>query len=509
MLLGVCIVPIGIGEFLVHWSADWWRGYIEALDFGNWSFRTWGEIVAMWCNTILLISIWPRGSRRIGTVVQSTQSGSPSAMRTTPIVAAMLFSLLSQGLAVAQTPPSPPKKPATAQKPMEPPKPAVPSKPATAPKPAVPKKDPVSKEFAELFQEGEYHYTGGKYNEQPFRYRLFVPSGVNSHRRYPLLVWLHGAGEAGSDNRLSLLYLNQLISDPERLEKYRFFMLVVQCPRDNVLWYHKYDPTKSTADGSEDMLTVAVNILQKTMQEQPIDPDRIYWAGLSTGGNGCWELAMRHPELVAGMVPMSSSYLDLSNAAKLANIPIWAVVNEGERKNVETMVEALKAANGSAYLTVLDAKGHNSWSWALKNEEIWTWLLAQHKGAWARWTPAPMHPWKWSHVLTVPILFLLTIRATWWWRQRRFAIESQPEKAPNPTLVKKTTPSPQPKVPKNRLAQKPASVPQPVTVNPTPNPAGTPPVTPTPVPAPEAGPQKLIQNNLPRVSARDFLDGRR
>lgn len=244
-----------------------------------------------------------------------------------------------------------------------------------------------------------------------------------------------------------------------------------------------------------------------------MDHNRVYWSGLSSGGNGCWEIAMRHPELVAGIVPMSSSPLDQSRLGKLVDIPIWAVINEKEKKYVEAMVGALKAANGNAYLTVLDQKGHDSWSWTLKNEEIWEWLLAQHKGAWARWTPAPMRPWKWSHILTVPILFLLTIRVTWWWRQRQFAIQDQRNQAvivPNPAPMKKRrSPTPQPKVSKVVPVQKPATIPQPVATNPTPNPPDTPPAMPTPIPTLNAVPRKLNLANTPRVSARDFLDGRR
>ena len=72
------------------------------------------------------------------------------------------------------------------------------------------------------------------------------------------------------------------------------------------------------------MMTVTLEILKQVMREYPVDPDRVYLAGVSTGGNGCWEMAMRYPDLFAAVMPMSSWGGNLSCAAELRNIPIWA-----------------------------------------------------------------------------------------------------------------------------------------------------------------------------------------
>ena len=72
------------------------------------------------------------------------------------------------------------------------------------------------------------------------------------------------------------------------------------------------------------MLTVVAEILRKTIGDYSVDQDRVYLAGVSSGGNGCWEIAMRHPDLFAAVVPMGSGGGDLSRAANLVNIPIWA-----------------------------------------------------------------------------------------------------------------------------------------------------------------------------------------
>jgi predicted peptidase len=266
---------------------------------------------------------------------------------------------------------------------------------------------PKPQEFANLFEAHETRYSGGKYKGQLFKYRLFVPRDLNPAGRYPLIVWLHGIGEAGEDNRLSLKYLDNLFNDRDNIEKYQFFMLVVQCPSSDRVWLHSFSKADSEVDPPDEMLTVTLAILRKIMEQQPIDPDRVYVSGLSSGGVGCLELAMRHPETFAAVVPMSAGHPDLSRAAKLTNIPIWAVVNRGERNDAEPIIAAVKNAGGAAYLMVLDGGGHDSWSATLKNPPVWEWLLAQRRGAWACWTPPPMRPWQWWHILTVPVIFLV------------------------------------------------------------------------------------------------------
>ena len=288
--------------------------------------------------------------------------------------------------------------------------------PALQNKPAAPVSDIVTDEFAALFETGEYVYSGGKYKEHHFGYRLFVPRTLKPANRYPLIVWFHGLGAAGDDNRRSVHQLELLLHDRDHLETYPFFILAAQCPANDRPWYHT-----PGAEEPDEMLTVVVSILHKVMQERPIDPDRVYAVGLSSGGLGCWEFVMRHPELVAAFVTMAAGHTDLARTAKLAHTPGWAVINRGEleKSGVEKMVSAMNDAGGRAYLTVLPRNGHDAWTPAFKTPDIWTWLLAQRRGAWVCWTPPPFQPWRWWHVLAVPVMFLVTVRLGWWrWRER-------------------------------------------------------------------------------------------
>jgi predicted peptidase len=251
----------------------------------------------------------------------------------------------------------------------------------------------------ENFESREYNYTDSKDQQLLFHYRLFVPRSLESMERYPLLVWLHGLGQAGSDNQQHLIVVDGVADETCRL-----FILAVQCPKASPYW-------------CSTNIDATVEILKKTMREQTIDPNRIYLAGISSGGTGCWGMAMRYPELFAAVVPMASSNAGVSQAARLVSIPIWAFINEGERKGVEDTVMAVKRAGGNAHLTVMQASGHDSWSVPM-HTGIVDWMLAQHREA-PCWTPPGCHSWQWWHILTLPCALLLLIRVTWFVEQRR------------------------------------------------------------------------------------------
>ena len=162
-----------------------------------------------------------------------------------------------------------------------------------------------------------------------------------------------------------------MLDDPAHAEKYRFFVLAVQCPWE-LGWFDQTGDASPGTRRSDDMLTVAADILRRTMRECPVDPDRVYLLGISSGASASWEMATRWPELFAALVPLAcgSSGSDESRAEKLIKIPIWAFINNGERAGVERMVSAVQAAGGNAFLTVADSPGHNAWSAPLRGGSL-------------------------------------------------------------------------------------------------------------------------------------------
>ena len=279
----------------------------------------------------------------------------------------------------------------------------------------------VPRSFADLLESCEYRYTGGQYQEELFRYRLFVPRDPKPQEKYPLLVWFHGYGEHGLDNQISLKYLNTVIlKDLGHLEKYRFFILVVQCPPSNSNWFRSSGAGPAAAD---DMLSVTYAILQKTLGERPVDQDRVYLAGVSAGGGACWEMATRYPEVFTAVVPMSSGGGDVSRAAKLVDIPIWAFHNDFDKgtppEGDARMVAAVKRAGGNAHLTLFPSGSHFCWDDAFHQCDAMAWMLGQRRDASLCWTPAGCRPWKWWHVFGVPGVFLALVGAGWYSERRR------------------------------------------------------------------------------------------
>ena len=173
-------------------------------------------------------------------------------------------------------------------------------------------------------------------------------------------------------------------------------------------------------DSANDMLTVVADLLEKTMREQPVDPDRVYLLGISSGGNACWDLASRHPDWFAAIVPISPGCGDLSQAAKLAATPIWVFQDYGDRPEATVrMVEAIEAAGGNIHLTMPRTGDHDTWTLALRGYDVVNWMLEQRREARICWRPPGCKPWRWWHILGVPLAFAGIVGVGWYSEQRR------------------------------------------------------------------------------------------
>jgi predicted peptidase len=213
-------------------------------------------------------------------------------------------------------------------------------------------------------------------------YRLLKPSKLEADKKYPLVLFLHGAGERGTDNAKQLIHGGSTFL--AHREKFPAFVLFPQCPDGNrwveVNWSDK-DPHTTPAEPSPSMRLVR-QLLDKLLAEQPIDAKRIYIMGLSMGGFGTWDFLTRYPELVAAAVPICGG-ADNSAATKIKDIPIW--VFHGEKDTVvhtvrsKSIVEALKKQGSQVKYTEFPRVAHNSWTPALQSEELFPWLFSQKR----------------------------------------------------------------------------------------------------------------------------------
>lgn len=233
-------------------------------------------------------------------------------------------------------------------------------------------------EFAALFSERTICYSGRGYRSREFKYRLFVPA-ISTNKKLPLIIWLHGAGEAGSDNVDQLKFIDEyVIAPPWKRERFPFFVLAVQCPRDNGSW-------TTGAEDADDMVNVVRAALEQTLRDYPmIDTGRVSLVGVSAGGSGSWELAMRHPEVFSCVAPTGSGGGDNLRVHVLKDVPVWAFHSIKDRgvkiDGVRETVEALKAVGGKVELTEINSADHFCWRMAFDDYDLLGWLLAQKRG---------------------------------------------------------------------------------------------------------------------------------
>ena len=222
--------------------------------------------------------------------------------------------------------------------------------------------------------------TGGNLN-----YRLLLPKNFKSgdETKYPLVLFLHGAGERGDDNRVQLIHGMSDFASDEVMEKYPAFVLAPQCPKDQrwveVDW--SADSHTMPEKPSEPMRKT-LELIEQIRKDYPIDGSRIYITGLSMGGYGSWDALQRKPELWAAAAPICGGG-DPSGAAVMKDIPIWVFHGDQDGavkvKRSRDMVEALKAAGGSPKYTEYPGVGHNSWTATYNNPDFYAWLFSQKK----------------------------------------------------------------------------------------------------------------------------------
>jgi predicted peptidase len=204
-------------------------------------------------------------------------------------------------------------------------------------------------------------------------YRIFIPKGYDPAKKYPLVLWLHGAGSVGSDNK-------KQISQASTLGTHTWTRTEVQTRNPAFVFAPQCPSGKSWNTPGE--LDAVLEILAALQKEFSIDPQRLYIAGQSMGGYGTWELIARKPNLFAAAIPLCGGGRVL-DAPLLVKIPIWAFHGEADRTvsvwESRKMIEAIKKAGGSPRYTEYPRVGHEVWERTFKEPGLIDWVFAQHQ----------------------------------------------------------------------------------------------------------------------------------
>jgi predicted peptidase len=197
-------------------------------------------------------------------------------------------------------------------------------------------------------------------------YLIYLPENYGKEQKaWPLMVFLHGAGERGSDLKRVKFH-----GPPKRVEQgsaFPFILVSPQCPTDK--WW-------------PNMIEHVMALVDETVENYSIDENRIYLTGLSMGGYGTWAIASAYPERFSAIAPVCGGGLPYM-AINLKNIPVWAF--HGAKDPVvplqqsQQMVDAVNFSGGNAKLTVYPEANHDSWTQTYNNDKLYEWLLSHSK----------------------------------------------------------------------------------------------------------------------------------
>lgn len=222
-------------------------------------------------------------------------------------------------------------------------------------------------------------------------YRIMLPKNYDSTQQYPVIFFLHGAGERGNDNEQQLVHGSKLFLQEDVRENYKAIVVFPQCAKEsywsNVLRMHDDGAKNRTfyflADGPPTTYMILLEeLVQYVLNKYPAKKDQVYVGGLSMGGMGTFELVRRMPKVFAAAFPICGGANPVI-AKQLKKVKWW--VFHGGKDNVvssshsQNMVTAMKAAGINVKLTIYPNANHNSWDSALAEPELLMWLFAQRK----------------------------------------------------------------------------------------------------------------------------------
>jgi predicted peptidase len=194
-------------------------------------------------------------------------------------------------------------------------------------------------------------------------YLLYLPEKYSAETAWPLVLFLHGAGERGTN-----LDLVKVHGPPKLVaagKHFPFILVSPQCPENR--WWEPFE---------------LIALLDHVVATHQVDPDRVYVTGLSMGGFGTWRLAAYAPDRLAAIAPICGGGEPYWGKV-IAHLPVWAFHGAKDVgvpvDRSQTMIDAVKKSGGEPRLTIYPEAAHDSWTQTYDNPEFYEWLLAQQR----------------------------------------------------------------------------------------------------------------------------------
>ena len=213
--------------------------------------------------------------------------------------------------------------------------------------------------------------------------RRSAPETLEPGKTYPLVLFLHGAGERGDDNKAQLKHGVLPILDGAKKLNQPCFLIAPQCPAER--WWapiNRENMRLSEADKPNALLEAVLALADDTMKTQPVDTKRFYVTGISMGGYATWDLLGRVPQKIAAAVPICGGG-DPALAVKFKDVPIHAFHGEADPvvpvRTTKDMIGALEKAGAKPKATYYPGVQHDSWTETYANPEVIRWIFEQHQ----------------------------------------------------------------------------------------------------------------------------------
>lgn len=198
-------------------------------------------------------------------------------------------------------------------------------------------------------------------------YLLYLPDGyeTDKEKKWPLMIFLHGAGERGDD-----LEKVKAHGPPKLIAQGKTFPMIVVSPQA---------PATPQFGWNIEVLNA---LLDDLISRYRIDEDRVYLTGLSMGGYGTWAWATANPERFAAIAPICGGGQPRM-ARRLKDVPVWAFHGAKDPivplRETEVMIEELRKAGAEPRLTIYPDAEHDSWTATYDNPELYEWLLSHRR----------------------------------------------------------------------------------------------------------------------------------
>lgn len=222
------------------------------------------------------------------------------------------------------------------------------------------------------------------------QYRMLMPKNFEAAKQYPVLLFLHGAGERGNDNQAQLTHGSNLFTTKKNRRNFPAIIIFPQCPKDSY-WANvaidrssyplKIDfPIDSTPTKPMELV---MKLLDELVLKSYVNKNKMYVGGMSMGGIGTYEILYRKPKMFAAAFAICGAGNPDTAKAYATTTPIWAF--HGAKDNVIdpqaslTMVSSILKEGGKPNFTLYAKDGHNSWDAAFSEPKLLSWLFSNIK----------------------------------------------------------------------------------------------------------------------------------